>query len=65
MVTTPLAIRSRVCAQLAGELGMPGAGTGRGPAKTWPTDNMATARNNALRDMPMLGSRRIFRQAPC
>ena len=27
MVTTPLAMRSSVCAQLAGELGMPGAGT--------------------------------------
>jgi hypothetical protein len=30
MVTTPLAILSKVCAQLAGEPTIPGAGTGAG-----------------------------------
>src|SRR6202167_214968 len=58
MVTTPLAMRSSVCAQLAGELGMPGAGTGAGSgvaaADAWLTDNTKTDRNNGLRDMPLL-----------
>src|SRR5260221_11002384 len=65
MVTTPLAIRSRVCAQLAGELTTPGAGTagtagttvwaGAAAAKTRATDNSNTGRGNAIRDMPILG----------
>src|SRR5882672_7762737 len=64
MVTTPLAIRSRVCAQVAGEFTIPGAGTGAGTAagtgagaaaKTRATDNSNTGRMNAVRDMPILG----------
>src|SRR5216684_6204316 len=63
MVTTPLAIRSRVCAQLAGEFGIPGAGTcaateagtGTAAAKTRAKDNRNMGRNNAVRDMPILG----------
>jgi hypothetical protein len=66
MVTTPLAILSKVCAQLAGELGMPGAvtgtGTGWAAASTRETDKTHTVRNNALRDMPIL--RGILKQAP-
>src|SRR5580692_10010479 len=62
MVTTPLAILSRVCAQLAGEFVIPGAGTcaateggtGTAAAKTRVTDNKNTGRNNAIRDMPIL-----------
>src|SRR3984893_16761454 len=63
MVTTPLAILSRVCAQLAGELGIPGAGTcavteagtGVAAAKTRGTDKRNTGKNNAGRDKPILG----------
>src|ERR1700722_13318335 len=63
MVTTPVAIRSRVCAQLAGELTAPGAGTtagtgvwtGAAAAKTRATDNSNTGRDDAIRDMPILG----------
>src|ERR1700686_5524102 len=63
MVTTPLAILSRVCAQVAGELGIPGAGTcavteagtGVAAAKTRVTDKRNTGKNNAVRDMPILG----------
>src|SRR5882762_4788731 len=62
MVTTPLAIRSRVCAQLAGELTTPGAGiagttvwAGAAAAKTRATDNSSTGRSYAIRDMPILG----------
>src|SRR5450631_1761443 len=57
MVTTPLAILSRVCAQFAGELGMPGAGMGIGgaAAKTRVTDNTNTEKSSAVRDMPILG----------
>src|ERR1700722_15118385 len=65
MVTTPVAIRSRVCAQLAGELTTPGAGTvgtagapggaGAAAAKRGAADNSNTGRNNAIRDMPILG----------
>src|SRR6202163_4126788 len=58
MVTTPLAIRSSVCAQLAGDAGMPGADTGAGSgwaaANARVTDNTKTDRNNAVRDMPIL-----------
>jgi len=58
MVTTPLAIRSRVCDQLAGELGIPvqepegGAGDGRAGRRTRPMRK----ENNAVRDMPILGA---------
>src|ERR1700680_4197375 len=62
MVTTPLAILSRVCAQLAGVLGMPGAGMGVGmgagagtaAAKTRVVDNTNTDKSNAVRDMQIL-----------
>src|SRR5450432_1253173 len=47
-------MRSRVCAQLAGELGIPGAGAGSGPAAARPADNTNAERNNAVRDMPIL-----------
>src|SRR6202789_3434484 len=66
MVTTPVAIRSRVWAQLAGEPGIPGAGTtacasGTGAAVevgaaaiARATDNTHRDRNNAVRGMPIL-----------
>ena len=58
---TRLAIQ--VAAQLAGEFTTPGAGTtagtgvwtGAAAAKTRATDNSNTGRDNAIRDMPILG----------
>src|SRR5271169_5421676 len=73
MVTTPVAILSRVCAQLAGVLGMPGAGTGTGRRVPFtasgtaaPTacvrDSAKTDKSIEIRDMPILGVK--FRLVP-
>src|SRR5208282_1838183 len=72
MVTTPVAILSRVCAQLAGVLGMPGAGTGTGrrdataSGAAAPTacvrDSAKTDKSIEIRDMPILGVK--FRLVP-
>src|SRR5580698_1618209 len=58
MVTTPVAILSKVCAQFAGLLGTPGGGTGtgfRGALKTGLTDNANNDKSSEIRDMPILG----------
>jgi hypothetical protein len=59
MVTTPVAIRSKVCAQLAGVLGIPGAGiglpAGAGAANACAMESANMDRNNEMRDMPILG----------
>jgi hypothetical protein len=66
--TTPLAIRSSVCAQLAGVLGVLG---GLEP-KTCPLDKRNNDKNKEIRGMPILGTcvsilcepRRILTRAP-
>jgi hypothetical protein len=61
MVTTPVAILSKVCAQFAGVPGIPRAGAGvragvAGAAlNTGVTDNANKDKSNEMRDMPILG----------
>jgi hypothetical protein len=55
MVTTPVAILSKVCAQLAGELGMPAEGVTDGALNTGVTDNANNDKSSEMRGMPILG----------
>jgi hypothetical protein len=65
MVTTPVAILSRVCAQFAGLPGMPrpgiartgvaGAGVAGGALNAGETNNAIKDKSSEMRDMPILG----------
>src|SRR5271156_600030 len=59
MVTTPVAMRSSVCAQLAGVFGMPIARVGVdgavGAVNAGVAENASKDRNSEIRDMPILG----------
>jgi hypothetical protein len=66
MVTTPVAILSKVCAQFAGVLGMPVGMPGTGAAvragvvdgalNAGETDNANKDKSSEMRDMPILGA---------
>jgi hypothetical protein len=57
MVTTPVAIRSSVCAQFPGVFGMPGEEDGGavGAVNAGVAENVNKHKSSEMRDMPILG----------